>query len=467
MVIEYSLKGDDGVLTYRERKQKTLDQRKRHMLRNWISSFAITTVVVVATVIAPQIAPSATFDRVGSIDDQIYYSVTVQDPDRLLLEESLKIIISNQLENYEIDLTIGQNNGFIAALNRETEYEVRVVGSRGYGPEILAKAQITTSAEPGGAILSYQPQIPTVSDPMAHFLTYDILASAYDPNNEFVSVTLRYAVVYASEYSPQMDFGSLTYTDLPMTSDLMTFVLDYIPNNNIYLVLVLEAINRSNETVILDKVVFRTPINIEASIYVSDASYDAIEIQVYPDYSILPGIEYRIELYKSGNLLKTVDIAELPDSSHYGGQKLRFDHLQVETDYEMVLIATYQNPDTGLMETKTINTLTASTTPYYQLAVTVSDEGTYYQVDLSIDDPSDFIHHFKFVIYDVANGTQMYVSQTDLSMVLDLNNQKTSSFQIQKPIGYDYLIIIQADKILSPTVTYYATLVPDVASLVK
>jgi hypothetical protein len=455
------------VLTYQERKQKTIDQRKRHMLRNWISSFAITTVVVVATVLSPQIAPYAIIDRVGSIDDQIYYSVTVQDPDRLLLAESLKIIISNQLENYEINLILGQNNGFIESLRRGTEYEVKVVGSRGYGAEILAKTQLTTSAEPGAAILSYQPQTPDINDPMAHFLTYDILASTYDPEGEFLSVTLRYAVVYASEYSPQMDFDSLSYTDLPMTSNLMTFVLDYIPNNNIYVVLILEAIDRSNVTVILDQVVFRTPINIEASIYVSNASYDSIEIQVYPDFSTLPGIEYRLELYKSEKLLKTVDIVEIPDSSHYGGQKIEFEHLQGETDYELVLIATYQNPDTGLMETKTLNTLTASTTPYYQLTVTVSDEGTYYQVDLSVDDPSNYIHHFQFVIYDVTNGTQMYVSQTDLSMVLDLNDQKTSSFQIQKPIGYDYLIIIQAEKILSPTVTYYATLVPDVASLVK
>ena len=455
------------MLTYRERKQKTIDQRKRHMLRNWISSFAITTVVVVATVISPQIAPSAIIDRVGSIDDQIYYSVTVQDPDNLLLADSLKIIISNQLENYEIDLILGQNNGYIESLRRGTDYEVKVVGSRGYGAEILAQTQLTTSAEPGGAILSYQPQTPDINDPIAHFLTYDILASVFDPMNEFISVTLRYAVVYASEYSPQMDFTTLNYTDLPMTSDLMTFILDYIPNNNIYLVMILEAKNQSNESIILDEVVFRTPINIEASMYISDAAYDSIEVQVYPDFSILPDIEYRLELYNSGKLLKTIDIVEIPDSSHYGGQKIEFDHLRAETDYELVLIATYQNPDTGLMETKTLNTLTASTTPYYQLTVTVSDEGTYYQVDLSVDDPSNFIHHFRFVIYDVTNGTLMYVSQTDLSMILDLNDQKTSSFQIQKPVGYDYLIIIQAEKILSPTVTYYATLVPDVVSLVK
>ena len=138
----------------KDRKKLINDNRKRHFIRQWLSSLAVTTVVVVAAVIAPSSPPNATFERIGTFDDAIYYDVVVTDTSSTMNPETLKIIVESQYDQFEIPLEVGFNTGMVEGLRENTKYDVLVVGSRGYGSETLVKESLTTFVRSGGAILS-------------------------------------------------------------------------------------------------------------------------------------------------------------------------------------------------------------------------------------------------------------------------------------------------------------------------
>jgi len=444
----------------RERYQKLQTQRKQHIIRQWLTGLAVTSVVVVATLTMSPSPPTATIERIGSVGNRIYYTVVVKDSESALTPESLKLTVSNQLENYETFLKPGENSGVITDLSEDTEYDVRVVGSTGYGRSTLAQTEITTDLSPGGAILSTQLLPFDPNNLEQYYLSYEVMVAYQDPFDEYVSVTLKWTTVYASEYTNPLNLSELTYTSELMTTTDQTFTLSQIPNYNVYVILLLEAETLTGATTVLDTYIYRTPLNLEASLYVTDATDSMLFVSVYADFQVVEGIMYELELYEGDTLIETQSVVKIEAEPHDETSGNHFENLKPFTHYILRLMANYIDPQSGEQIRTEVATETAMTTPYYEVTTLVEHNGEFVQIDILVHDPSNFIHHFYYVIFDNTNGQRLYLSQAPIAMVLDLNGDKTASFEVMVPQGiFEFTISIQADKIVTPDITYYSRLV--------
>ncbi len=448
------------MLERRERLLRMQTQRKRHLIRRLLTSLAVTTVAVVATLTMASTPPSATIERIGSLGNRIYYTVIIKDTESALNPESLKMIASNQLENHEVLLKTGENTGVIENLSEDTEYVLKVVGSTGYGSETLAKAEVTTEDSPGGAILTTTLLPFDPADEYHYYLTYDVRVMYQDPFTEYKSVVFKWTTVSSIDYSADMDLTALSYTTELLTSTDQTFQLQDISNYNVYVILILEATTFDNGSLVLDTYITKTPLNIEASLYVTDASYSSLWVMVYPDFQAVEGIRYELELYEGDELIEVQTVSESIVEPHYDQKQYLFETLKTDFTYMLRLIAYYIDPDTGQDTSKEVNRVSAQTTPYYEVYADLNDLGEFVQIDLLVHDPSNFIHNFTYVLYDYTSGERVYLSQAEIVMTRDLNDDKVSSFEVYIPLGItEYVISIQANKQMSPTLTYYSKLV--------
>ncbi len=434
------------------RKMKMNENRKRHAIRNWLSSLAVTTVVVVATVLSPSSPPSAQFNRIGTFDDSIYYGVTVSDTASTILEETLMIMIESQYDHYEYPLNLGMNTGVVDSLRENTPYLVRVVGSRGYGTETLAQETITTVKRTGGAILSVKL---LTEDPSLYELDYQIRTKYNDFDQAFESVHLKYCIEYHDMYQEPLD-ECIDFTEIELMSTDSSSNIK-VPNYNVTIYVELEAVLNAGGVQTLDSYTFKTPLKIDGSLYVYDVSDQSIELSVYVDFSIVEGIQYFIELYDETLLKERKEIIDQPMEIHTDSMTYEFFGLIAETEYRVQLIARYIDPTTSQSKELVIASLEVITAPEYDVSINVTEEIDAYIVEIEIDDPHNILHQFHYVIYDVSGEYPYYVSEYPIDMTLTFDNLKVASFSVIKPIGYDYEIRIVCNKVININTTYYNT----------
>ena len=136
---------------------------------------------------------------------------------------------------------------------------------------------------------------------------------------------------------------------------------------------------------------------------------------------------------------------------------LEINQLKSETTYQLHLRARFIHPTTSIQPDLIIYYLEFTTTPDYEVIVSMTEDVDYYYIDIEIDDPSNILHQFNYIIYDISGDYPVYILETPLSMTLTLDNKKVTTFSILKPIGYDYEIRIVCNKVLSTGTTYYST----------
>lgn len=436
----------------KDRKKVMNENRKRHFIRQWLSSLAITTVVVVAAVIAPSSPPNAFFERIGTFDDSIYYDVNVTDVSNSIVDDSLMIIVESQYDHYEIPLALGLNSGVVENLRENTKYDVLVVASRGFGSETLAKESLTTVVRSGGAILSVEL---STTDPSQYELEYLIRTKYLDLDQIYQSVRLNYCIDYHEPHEQPQD-ECIDYVSIALSSeDEENFIL--VPNYNLTVYLVLEATNALGNEIILDTMSFKTPLNIDGSLYLRDVTYESVEISAYVDFTVVDGIKYYLELYENIKLINQFELTEPVSSVQMDSNTLIIDELKTETTYSLVLKANYVDPLTEVLTDIEITSIEFSTTPNYFVTVNMTEDIDFYYIDISIDDPSNILHQFYYIIYDVSGDYPVYIIEMPISMTLTLDDLKVSTFSLLKPVGYDYEIRIVCNKVLNLETTYYST----------
>jgi hypothetical protein len=132
----------------KQRKANLNERRKRQLVQNWISSFVVTSVVVVVAVISPTTASaSANILSLESVGTNVYYQVEVLDEGNTLDESSLKIIAESNIESVEESLKIGEDCGVFYDLRPNTQYTISVMGSSGFGEYILTEQTIQTKTK--------------------------------------------------------------------------------------------------------------------------------------------------------------------------------------------------------------------------------------------------------------------------------------------------------------------------------
>ena len=188
----------------RDKTQKKFDQQKKsrlEILKSWMTSFVMTTTIVIVAVVFIPKSPKATILNTKVFSDAITYQVMITDEDMALNLETLNITLENQFETYTYPLSLGLNVGVFDQLKPNTLYRMHIFGSKGFGLERLDSITLETKEERGGAIIGYRQ-----FDSTSHSLSYLIDIFISDFENRFEDIRLYYLFVYEGEEINPDDF---------------------------------------------------------------------------------------------------------------------------------------------------------------------------------------------------------------------------------------------------------------------
>ncbi|TNF08038.1 MAG: hypothetical protein EP317_03790 [Bacillota bacterium] len=410
-----------------ERRVKLKKKRRNYdSLKNLFSSFAVTAcAVVIAATMIPR-SPKASFEGLTVFENQVVYQVDITDEDHALRLESLKIVLENQFESYEYPLQLGKNVGVFEDLNPATSYKITVLGSKGFGEEKLASKKLTTQAEPGGAIVSYE-----MIDRTEYDFTYQtrIIINGFGDVFQEVNLYVGYAF-------PDEPFDQYKVINIDSSDQLV--ILDQIPNYHTRVDLYLEAITNDLETIILDRLTFDTPFEISSSIYLESITKSSINYTFYPD-SYLSDIKYTSAIYQDDRLIQSKEIKIDSNHMHYDGIEVSFSNLRMNTLYDVKITASYQNPQTLRNEKITFYEEAIRTLDNYTITYDIFETDDFYEITIDVYDPHHYFQIPYYTVYDVSTEFPMYIEGDELGFT-PIDTHKYVTFTIYKPLIRPYSI---------------------------
>lgn len=408
------------VFMMKRRQKNRLEKSRYEIVKTWLSSFVVTAVVIVSVIVFIPKSPVASIVKYVALENQVTYQVIVTDEDYALDSNSLKIVIENQLERYESLLTLGENSGVFHHLKANTDYQLSVYGSKGFGLERLDSVKLRTKPRIGGFILNYR----VYQEP--HGFSYEVDTFINDPNHEYTQITLFYGYTYD---------GQAYYDDLPITSIYQTLELFYLHSKTH---LYLEA-TTLNGTVILDEMWITPPFQLQSSFYIDYIDSNEIGYHLYHNQSLEVQVQYRMDLYEGNKIVRTQTMNA--DQISYDGELIIFKNLKEETNYQMIVTASYMNPDTRQMNQVVIFEEEANTLGYYQIEIATSIFETYMVVTLTVIDPSHYFQVPYLDVYDVSGEYELIIFSESYSFTPGID-QKTVTITINYPSVKDYRVVI-------------------------
>lgn len=429
---------------FRQRIKKFNERRKRQIVQNFFSSFVITAVVVVAVVI---MAPKPAFARFMSLDvvgTDVYYQVEVIDEEYMLVEGSLKIVASSQIDNQEMSLTYGVTHGSFVSLRPNIEYTISVMGTGNYGSFALTRQKVKTSENYGALILQAQFLPNSFQE---EFLDCEVVVAFSNLKNEVKQFNLYYALFSEEESIPQpMAYGSeeVPYESITLNQSPVALLLGPFPKVNGYVHVVVEAILQNDESIILDEREVALPFAINAYLYLESVGQHSIQAVMYPD-SYLSDIIYKIRLVKDGVIIsEVVPTYVLLEENYYMGE-VEFTDLSELSVYSLVMVAEYIHPLTKEARVDVLQTETLMTLPYHEVHISHLDMGYAYEIDIRLVDPSQMFVNVRIVIISITDDIQMYRGETPVNGQY-VDNEWTAYHYMEVPQYEHYLIQVVADK---------------------
>jgi hypothetical protein len=332
--------------SYQERREKSLDRRKKQAVENWFSSFMVTAVVVVAVVVLAPIAPKATFLRIEPFGSDLFYQIEVVDEGETITPGTLKIKAENSLESYEVEIPLGISSGAFEGLKPATTYTVSIVAKRGFGEEVLQQHEITTESNYGGRIIEATPELMESMYMNEVIYQYFIKTSYNDRKNEISYVELQYAYMYEYIEGETEEPSEYDITIFEINQFNQTTLIEYVPGYNGVLFLRLVATLHTDEVVVLDQIIVQTPLHLESYLYIDVIGATNIDVTLYLDFNSTTDVKYYVRLVQNSVILKEYQVIEDPNLEHYDGYQYQFDNLTVDTFYHVILFATYTDPST-------------------------------------------------------------------------------------------------------------------------
>ena len=408
----------------RKSKKEKQEQNKRRFdaIRDLMSTFAMSTVAVVAVVTLIPTSPKAEITKTVALSNEIVYQVQVTDEENALELSSLTVVLENQLEYYEQHVSLGENSGYFQGLNSNTEYRLSVYGSKGFGQERLDTLIITTDDKIGGTILSVIPQGEFDPD-------YLINLSVHDPDTIYSSFTLYYG--YQSEFDDELTYSSVNVLDPTLPVHL--FGIFTSEPFHIYL----EG-TTVDGTEILDEIWVTPPFNLYASVYLEYINSNEIGFYVYGDGEV-EEIIYEINVYQNEMLVQTRRFTS--SSSDYEGENLFVDGLRRSSTYFVEVKAYYKNPLTLRDEYKILYQEEITTLDSYTYSISYEEVGNFIEVTIVVRDPS---HHFQipyYEVWDTSGEFETYITGMTYTFINN-GDEKSVTFSIPIPITQSYEICI-------------------------
>ena len=406
------------------RRQKNEEFRRRYdAIKNLMSTFAMSTVAVVAAVTLIPASPKAEILKVDALSEEVVYQVNVTDEDNALVLESLVVVLENQLEYHEEKITLGENSGFFENLETDTRYRLSVYGDKGFGNERLDTIFVTTRAKVGATILSVNPV-----EGGHHGSNYDVDVSVFDPDELYTSITLYYGYTWEPE-------EEIMYNSIPITTDRQLIELMDIMTSypfHIYL----EG-TTTEGTELLDEIWVTPPFELFASAYLAYYNNHQYAFHMYGD-SYIEDLEFKVNVHLGTRIVQTVYFT--PSSDHHDHNKLLIENLTPDTTYVFEFIAVFTNPNTLRTEEQLVLEEAYKTAEDYSYTYTRTTVGELEEVTFTIDDPNDVIGYVYLDVMYIVDGIENFQIDTYFLEVIDEQEQTTFSFMI--PVADEYEIFI-------------------------
>lgn len=410
-------------------KTQKKNKSRLEILKSWMSSFVVTVGVVVAVVVFVPRSPKAEIISAQAFEHEIIYQVQVTDADHALDLSTLKIVLTHQFGTYEVPLSLGMNVGLFENLSPDTDYVMKVYGSKGFGLENLDSLSIKTLGLPGGAIVGYEIIYETEYD---YDYLIDVLVS--DRESFYASIVLEYGYAYEPD-------EEIIYQSIDVLESRSSILIEGISAYNVRVHLVLKGLTQLGESVILDEVTYYVPFRLESSIYLDRVSMQEVVYMLYPDSYISFDVTYTFILYQGIQKIQTVDILPSNSLSHYGSQEVILSKLKSDTPYRIEVMATYINPYTLRSESAVIYESAVTTLPTFNAELTITEFDTYYEVEIFVIDPNHLFQIPYYVLYEATGDQPMYIFGEDLGFTPELIG-KRAIFIIEKPTESPYQLII-------------------------
>lgn len=393
---------------------------KYEIVKTWLSSFVVTAVAVVAVLVYIPKSPEATLLKVTELEDQITYQVKVTDEDHALDLDSLKVVLENQMERYETSISLGESSGYFENLSPNTDYQLSIFGSKGFGLERLDSRRVRTKDITGGFILGYQ----TVGDTVEP--SYELEVYINDPDMIYQDITLYYGYGYDDQFF---------YESVPITGPRETIELFHLfSRTHVYL----EAVTLEG-TVVLDEMWITPKFVLMSSFQMEYINRFEVGYTIYHSTTQSVEVTYQVDLYEGSTKRRTITIQSSEFETY--AKTFKLEDLKELTDYRMTIQATYINPDTRREETVELMEQAFTTLGEYSIDYDIINHDTYLEVIITVIDPSPYFQVPYYEVYDVSLEYPIWISSEVFEFMPDINS-KSVTFTIALPDVDHYQIEI-------------------------
>ena len=420
------------LLNQREKFKEQLKKKSKfETIKSLMMTFTATVTAVVAIAVLVPSSPKATIESVKVFTSDIVYRVNVTDSDGAITNDTLKVVLENQSEYYEVLLEPGLSAGSFSNLNPNTQYTLSVRYDKGFGLEKLATETIKTMEKDGAAFLGV-----SIIDPnYDYYIPYQL--DIYYTNQ---LLTYQNLVLYVA-LVPYYQVDDPIYEPYIINVEGTTSINLDVMNENTRVMAYLEAITATNETVILDSIEFQTPLSIYASLYVDQITPNSFGVSFYSDYSSTTDISYEIVIKQNKQTIKTVIPPTFGEGTQHNEELLMIDGLRPETLYTIELYATYQDPNTLQTVTQLLETFEETTIAKFSYTIDIVDLGDMLEVTIILDDPG---HNYQMAYYTTYQPAEAYDTWLDYneSPFNMVDNEKITTLLIPKTYPLPYYIQI-------------------------
>ncbi len=435
----HSYKGN--TMKKKNRRQKNEELKRRYeAVKNLMSTFAMSTIAVVAVVTLVPASPKAEIIKTVALSDEIVYQVNVTDEDNALDLDTLIVVLENQLEYYEHPIELGENSGFFDALNIDTEYRISIYGNKGFGAERLDTKMITTKDKIGSTILLVTPVIDH------HHTMYQVDVSTYDPDNIYTKIELFY------EYKFEED-SELEYSSIQVTSDRELIELFDVFTSYPFHIYIKGTKDDGEE--ILDEIWITPPFLLSSSIDLAYLNNNEIAFHAYGDM-VVNDMEFKMNIYRGNHIIKTSRFT--PSSDYHDHNKWIIDELLPDTNYLLECIAIYTNPQTLRQEETVIYSQEHTTAKDYNYTYAIESYDTFLVVTITLHDPDNVLTYAYYETYDTTEEFDIYLNGESAIFELD-GEVKTTTLNVVVPITDAYKIHIGLRSTVDPYVNQIIELI--------
>jgi len=392
-------------------RKKFFDRHKKEHLLRWMTSFFTTTAVVATAVIVVNERgddPVIRFNNVALHGDTIYYETEVNDPDNVIVKDSLILDVESGLEKKSIPLSAQNFNGFFPIRYPDLEYRLAIKGSAGFGQQTFARYVVKgESEEQYEEVSAYIFDLNYEEQPDYYVISG--IVQVVNPGDLYSDFRL------VSKYTTKEKDNTGQPIVVPLEDVLLTQEFNFFT---------LEPIAFSVENIFFS--VFGTKDGVEEEITTREVAAPAMlfitsNLETFTNTTLTYRLGIDGEVVSDFNgtmsLLKDgVEVATLPfeySSDPMHAQNITFENLEEDMTYTPRLNYSYFDPFSGTIRDFVKEGHDAVTAPHYEIITTHYDSGGESVIaNIDVLDEANVLSFFKYVaVRKDSDGSETYIEE--------------------------------------------------------